>query len=319
MAFLQSCSQDPIFWMVSNEVAPKDPLISGSPSKIIKCGNDVYVANGKLWKYSQGAWSKVGGVPSNIFDIAAAGSTLYMLSITDENTSVYKTGSEKIENTSEFDVIQGLYSNGSAVFAGAMKSGSDEYAILNVSGNSLTLNQSINSPLTGAAGSYFATARNGIYNNANLIPGSSGYSIAGIISTGSGVIAVTGTGNILEVTGSSVTVHAASESFTGALCVYKRDGITLLLLGVKSSVYDMGYREMKLNDNFQLSVPGDNVPDSTVSDRDKYRATLAKCAVNSIFQLEETSAGSDKLPVLLASTQKDGLWSYRENEWNAEE
>ncbi|MDR0383135.1 MAG: hypothetical protein LBH50_04030, partial [Spirochaetaceae bacterium] len=48
--FLAACNQDPIFTMISNEVAPKDPLISGSPSKIAKVGTTLYTANSRLWQ-----------------------------------------------------------------------------------------------------------------------------------------------------------------------------------------------------------------------------------------------------------------------------
>jgi hypothetical protein len=172
--------------------------------------------------------------------------------------------------------------------------------------------------LTGVAGDYFATG-NGVYiRSRGIVPGSSGYTIAGIIETRIGFIAVSSGGNILEVNSNSVTVHSTGLAFTGGLAVYN-GRVELLLLGIKNSVYDMGYREMKLNNrDFALSVPGDNASESTVLNRDKYRATLAKCAVNSLMQVDGET-GSDRLPVVFASTQKDGLWSYRNGEWNAEE
>ncbi|MDR1363507.1 MAG: hypothetical protein LBJ35_05605 [Spirochaetaceae bacterium] len=320
LIFLSSCGQDPIFTMIANEVKPKDPIINGSPSKLTRSGGDIYTANGKLWKYSNG-WSQVGNTPPNVYDIAAGGSGLYLLSMNGSDTSVYALNGGKIENPTGYNMIQGLYSDGSSVFAGAEKSGSDEYAILSINGNSFSVKQTIGSPLTGIAGPYFATAINGVYNGSTLVPGTSGYSIAGIINAEGTVIAVTGNGKILEFTGSGVTVHESSSYpyFTGALAIYKNKGNTLLLLGSKSGIYDLGYREMKLDGKFELFDPGSNAPDSTVSDRDKYRATLAKCAVNSLMQLSDAAGGGDGLPVIFASTQKDGIWAYRDNEWNAEE
>jgi hypothetical protein len=333
MVVLSSCAQDPIFNMIANEIEPKDPKIKGSPSKLVRVGSDIYTANGKLWKYSNSNWSSI-GAPSNIYDIAAGGGGLYLLSVSGSSTAVYKLGGGKIENSTGYNMIQGLYSDGAKpdgpVYAGAKRSGSDsdDYAILKITGDSFTIEQTIGSPLAGVAGPYFVTATSGIYNGSNgftLVSNSAAYSIAGIIDTKTTdeVIAVTGNGRILKVTASGIEEHSSSSypSFTGALAIYEDVNRTIkfLLLGSKSGIYDLGYREMRLDGSFALSNPGDSIPYSTVSDRDKYRSTLAKCAVNSLIQVSNAAGGHDGLPVIFASTQKDGLWSYRNNEWNAEE
>jgi hypothetical protein len=231
-------------------------------------------------------------------------------------TAVYSwndTDAVRLDNPTGYSMIQGLYGEGGSVVAGAMRPGSDDYAVLTVSGNSLSLLRTIPYPLTGVSGSYYATS-GGIFTSGGLITGSASYGgIAGIISAGGskGVIAVTSGGWILQVNGSSVTAHSTSVSFTGALAVYNRGSVNLLLLGIKGSIYDLGYREMRLNDsNWTLYTPGDLAPDSSVADRDKYRATLGQHAVSSLRYYDN---------VLFASTQKDGLWSYRNSEWNAEE
>jgi hypothetical protein len=332
---LSSCAQDPIFNMVANEIEPKDPKIKGSPSKLVRIDSGIYsgiyTSNGKLWKYTDSNWSSISS-PSNIYDIAAGGGELYLLRVSGSSTSVYKLGGGKIGNPTGYSMIQGLYSDGAnpdAVYAGAKKSSSDssDYAILKITGDSFTVERAIGSPLAGVAGPYFATATNGILYNGSTVAGSSDYSIAGIIDTQTatkGVIAVTGNGRILELNGNSMIIHHNSSSypsFTGALAIYKdtNRNIDFLLLGSKSGIYDLGYREMRLDGNFALSTPGDSIPYSTVSDKDKYRSTLAKCAVNSLIQVSNAAGGPDGLPLIFASTQKDGLWSYRGNEWNAEE
>jgi hypothetical protein len=308
-----ACNQDPIFHNISNEVKPKDPLINGSPSKLVERGGSLYVANGRLWRYSGGGWTRVDGSPSNIYDIAG-GSTLYLLQVRGSETAVYSwndTEAVRLDNPTGYSMIQGLYGEGGSVVAGAMRPGSDDYAVLTVSGNSLSLLRTIPYPLTGVSGSYYATS-GGIFSGSSGTSISGSYrDIAGIISAGGskGVIAVTSGGWILEVSGGSVQAHSTSVSFTGALAVYGPKN--LLLLGIKGSIYDLGYREMRLNDNnWTLYTPGDLAPDSSVADRDKYRATLGQHAVSSLRYYDN---------ILFASTQKDGLWSYRGNEWNAEE
>jgi hypothetical protein len=343
LVLLAACKQDPIFTMISSEVEPKEPLISGSPSKMVEHGDAIYVANGKVWSCAKagGRWGQVGGVPSKIYDIAAdtqAGTDgVYLLRVDDSDTSVHRLDGGVIGNTTGYGMIQGLYSDGETVYAGAMSGNS--YAILKVNGDTLIFIYSIGSPLAGVAKTsdnvtYFATARNGILRlnggTWTTVGGSSGYSIAGIINADGRIIAVTGNGYILEVNATSNTVAAygTSTQFTGALAVYtgnaSNSNAKRLLLGVKNNIYNMGYREIDLPDGggnitYLLYVPGERASLSTVSGRDRYEATLAKCAVNSLIRLNEVPGGPDGLPVLFASTQKDGLWSYRNNEWNAEE
>jgi hypothetical protein len=344
LVLLAACKQDPIFTMISSEVEPKAPLISGSPSKMVKDKNgSIYVANGKLWKCAaDGRWGQVGGAPSKIYSIAAGEDDVYLLSVDNSDTSVHRLGGGVISNPTGYGMIQGLYSDGGenpgAVYAGAM-SGDENYAILKLTGGVLTSIQSIGSPLAGVAKkddiTYFATARNGILRRDSsgtfTAIGGSGYSIAGIINADENIIAVTGSGTILkvDVTNNTITYIDTSLYFTGGLTVYNGNEtngkVKLLLLGVKNDIYDMGYREIDLTPNsdgsinFTLYVPGERASLSTVSGRDRYEATLAKYSVNSLIQLNTDPGGDDGLPALFASTQKDGLWSYRNNEWNAEE
>jgi hypothetical protein len=79
-----SCQQAPIFLIISREVAPKKPLIDGSPSKIVETGYNhagapapekiLYVANGELWKFEGGGWGKDSAPPTDgvVADVAAA-------------------------------------------------------------------------------------------------------------------------------------------------------------------------------------------------------------------------------------------------------
>jgi hypothetical protein len=333
---LAACNQDPIFTMISNEVEPKDPLINGSPSKLVRFDNAIYVANGKLWRYSGGGWSGAGG-PSNVYDIAATKDALYLLSVSGSSYTVYKRDSNgqtlQIPNASGYSMIQGIYSNGDDLYAGG-SNGSEGYALLELKTNgSLGVKYSIGSPLTGVAGDYYTAGRSGIYriSNNTLVEGSTGYSIAGIIKidkvnssgTVSKTIAVSSGGTIFDITGNSATPHETSYSFTGALAEYTPVASTnrkLLLLGIKGSVYNLGYCETWIEGDgaFSLRTPGGSSADSTfpIADRDKYSATLAKCAVNSLI---EAGGKSNDWPIVFASTQKNGLWSYRDGEWNAEE
>ena len=101
----------------------------------------------------------------------------------------------------------------------------------------------------------------------------------------------------------------------------------LLLVGIRGSVNYQGYREILLNrftgrpDSFGIRMPGDNSP-SSVTDRAKYNAGIGKHPVEAILQapgeMFPSAASETDIPIF-ASTTLNGLWSYRDGEWNAEE
>jgi len=328
-AVLVMCNQDPIFNMVANEVEPKDPLINGSPSKIVEFGGAAYVANGNLWSFSGTSWSKVSGAPDNARAVSTDGTNLYVLSIDGSTTTVYAKsasgGFSSRGNAGYF--IQSIYEG----YAGALKGNS--YAILKLDPR-LSLFQTISSPLTGVARKgatdYFATASHGIYykdgaGSFTRLPGTTGYSsIAGIINANGTIIAVSGKEYILFVKDDNSGVIAQQEStwFTGALALWKRLDSTapdLLLVGIRTSIYELGYREIRLSDR-KFGTPGDTfIPNSSIKNKDEYTSSLARNAVTTFYITDKNGGNDDNHPLIFASTEKDGLWSYRKNEWNAEE
>jgi hypothetical protein len=129
-----------------------------------------------------------------------------------------------------------------------------------------------------------------------------------------------------------------SMKFTGALALWrdKDDKPVLLLAGLASMVtgitsgYSNGYREFYLDwdvsGDFDYSKSSFNQPGdgkgafTTVDDPDRYLTTIDKYCVNSMFQAPKSL---DPEMTLFASTQLNGLWSYRKRDgveqWNAEE
>jgi hypothetical protein len=118
---------------------------------------------------------------------------------------------------------------------------------------------------------------------------------------------------------------------TGALAVWKNEnGDRLLLVGRQdvfisspSSGYTYGYMELNITEGIRgnFDEPGLNSV-STVNDGDngKYKSSLGKYPVNFIIQSPE----ADGSRIVFASTQKEGVYSYREREddnwsWNAEQ
>ena len=53
-----SCAQDPIFYNISNETKPDVSMILGEPSSFAEVDGKLYTANGYLWIFEGGDWSR---------------------------------------------------------------------------------------------------------------------------------------------------------------------------------------------------------------------------------------------------------------------
>jgi hypothetical protein len=172
-----------------------------------------------------------------------------------------------------------------------------------------------------------------------------GVRFTGIVNLGinNTIIAISRNGNLYNVSPTGITQvpdvsfpeisRDVNYSSTGALTVWREtDGTPKLLLAGRqdelkytvNSGYIYGYLELALDsvgiksgENF--IEPGRNSP-SSVADYERYVSTIGKYPVNHIFQ---TPARIDANMTLFASTQKNGVWSYRLRgdvpQWNAEE
>ena len=165
----------------------------------------------------------------------------------------------------------------------------------------------------------------------------------GIINLGNNnILAISRSGDLYNVNADAdITVvkdiSLEGRPSTGALAVWvdkDDDSRRLLLAGRQDrldyavdSGYTYGYMELELDPGGingikagkDFNVPG-TFPSSSVADYERYVSTIRKYPVNHIFQ---TPKSIDPEMTLFASTQKNGVWSYRqrgsEKIWNAEE
>ena len=349
-----SCAQSPVFFEISKETEPKVPTIKGSPSKLVQWNNAMYTANGSLWKFDGTAWTIPAGAPSDVRDIAAttngSGGALYALSISSSSglaTTLRKTTDginwvEVVKGVSGYANCSTIYGAGSALFVGAGNSGNDDWAILYDDNNTLKsvkTNMGADKILRGAAlaGStyYLAVSGIGIYHGAsaasavNLVSGTADakYQLNGLIAVGGKFTAVGKGGHLLIGDSAGTTEHDYSTDykFTGALAAYSAPGATvpdLLLAGIEkgSTGLIFGYREIALTSGAlpsakpDLREPGTATP-STLRDTPKYAASMGKQPVQHLFQFQPPAAAAR---ILFGSTVTNGLWSYRNDEWNAE-
>jgi hypothetical protein len=152
-------------------------------------------------------------------------------------------------------------------------------------------------------------------------------------------------GELYIITGGTISkeTYSLGKDFlaTGALAIWEDQSTPpkrLLLAGRQnppnystSSGYTYGYLELELDENgiigSDFEEPGGEGLTTTVDNYDRYVSTIGKNPINHIFQAPTTVDPPDpgaNYPgmTLFASTQKNGVWSYRERnkdpQWNAE-
>jgi hypothetical protein len=161
-----------------------------------------------------------------------------------------------------------------------------------------------------------------------------------LMVSSNGVICKFSAGDALTIT--ATNSNSLGFDFTGAIAVWynpvseakywedvaavgagtakrdNNDNNRLLLLGRKGSNISYsgyGYYEVPILDNFDVTIIGRIDPQITVEKNATYKSSLAKRAINSIYQVPNYIDAS--MPIF-ASTQGYNLWACRNREWNYE-
>ena len=311
----------------------------------------------KIYFFTGSGWGSMGTPGGNLGDLAGNETDLYALIYPSGNPLKYSairrhdgTGwTPEIYSAPGFS-IQTIYCAGDKLFAGAMINYLN-CAILcfDSTGNMevIAIGTSLLKGAAECAGVYYlATLDHGVYTYSGTsgelavpIAGTSG-NITGIIATGaptpSTIVAVSSGGDIFTLNSGETAFNLLASpgvAFTGAICAWNSyDGIdevpALLLLGMRGPGTSLshGYRELVLNPDGTpsgyIKKPGEeSLPTSAKSKSAKYDASIGIHPVESIFQtplsMIPSAASEFDLPVF-ASTSRNGVWSCRRGEWNAE-
>jgi hypothetical protein len=295
---LFSCDQYAIFDAIAQEVKPKPALIKGVPSKIVKDSNDnLYVANGELWKFAGGEWNKE-SAPSNVRDVAVVDTKVFVISV-GSSPSLSELGSRTIGVPG---TAQGIYGANNMLFVTV--GGGDSYSVYTYDGSDFSSNAVAAGQLRGAAWNgtnYYLATSDGLYYSSD--GGSTFTSIQsgdflGVIATSSSVVAVT-VSTVYEASGNTPTSKASGDSLTGAIAV---SGTTLYLGRTR------GYRIIDTTDsNWELASP----PTAT-----NYNSTIAQVRVLSMHAVSNDLVFAS---VLSSEPKRSGLMSLRGGSWNMEE
>ena len=353
-----SCSQDAIFFKISQETAPVKPRIPGSPTNMVEftrngirtmyvaSGNNLHCYNNGIWDWGPGWIPPPGGW---ITGLAATNDYLYALCLigTGNGTVLLRIKKdanswEIVGNSSVYTLIKTIYadSDSTRLFAGAMINSAtvEEYGILYTNANTLHLLKGNTGLLSGAASDathhYLSTNTNGVYTisetdllsdptKVNLLGG--GLSFAGMIKLddpSESIIVVERLGGVFyKVDSSQIKPISAviGKIATGALALWQNTSGSKMLtagtLGSFTTSTPNGYVEFNLDSTgLPFGYPNDP-PFITVDGfSDRYTATIGKYP---IIHMHQASDG-----IFFASTQNQGLWSYRYRsggpQWNAE-
>lgn len=89
---LASCSQQPIFWAIEREIELEEPAIRGNVYSVVRCDNDLYAANGNVYKKplkSVRGWKKISAPPNGAEYLASSSTHVYALGAHGNDCQVY--------------------------------------------------------------------------------------------------------------------------------------------------------------------------------------------------------------------------------------
>jgi len=350
---LVSCF-DPIFYTVTVETPLLEPLIDGSPTNFVILNKEMYVASGKnIWKYNgSSTWNIAYSLKHRITSLAATSKSLYALYLENDTTGKIYNCATSEEGYLNLSDVQSIHALDNVLFASVKDEKDNTYI-------NKYFDEGNPSPdgfkdITGASSSsvlcgvaydskyYYLCSNSGIFyldktlnSSAAQIPDISGFT--GIINLNDNyVAAITKNGKIYQISDAAATEKVSfsdSRYATGALALYQKDGVNLLLISrheaysSSTTAYTNGYVELSTDATglivgTSFANPGNAPASSSIDNYDRYSSSLGKKVINYIIQ---TPSSVDPNRTLFVSTQQNGVWSYRDRgdgngqTWNAEQ
>jgi len=334
---------DPIFDIISKEIAIVPPFIEGSPSNFAVFENVLYVASGMdLFSYD-GTWKSASSHDGYIMYLAASAQYLYAVIAVDSSGVLRRTDfTDGWTTVMSNKNVQSVFYENNQLFICAMNS-DGTFNIFSADDASLTTAPP-ESPIPGAenisflrgvaysGGSYYFSAGS-IYTGSSAsvtaVPGGSDF--YGIINLGSIMAAISRNGTLYTVTADSVTSTEKNigNKASGAMTVFYDGSDKLLLVGrhdtnySQQASYTNGYMEIDFNDSGfgSFREPG-NFPFTTVNKNSTYVNSIGTNPVNHIIQTPASVNSVNSERMLFASTHRNGVWRLYKDEdgndqWNA--
>ncbi len=343
---LASCSNEPIFSTIQNEIKLKDPSILGTISSMESAGGDLYAANGYIYRRVAGAgnWRKI-GMPSGVgrcAKLASDGTNLYGL-FTESNWTTfhsvqrYQAGSWAV--VTGLNSIDEIGSGNGRIYAFIELPGgsSDHYynAYVTSGPGSLSFEASpvaasIGIP-TGTAGDYFAT-QSAVYHLSGATAtqlawttlGRTPGGLCGVVVGANGNVYTANYGNAYRWDGSAWTSHSLDLENDPATGIEILQSATKNLLLISCGA---GYGEVSLGASGELGSymnPGATSLSTTDrADEDQYDSSVGLYYLTGIFAFTDPVPADDEYVIYASVThyKYNGLWGYydtTQSEWNRE-
>jgi hypothetical protein len=297
LVLLSACTQEPLFYYISQEYPPVEPIITGAPSQLVGLGNRVYLSNNDIWYCDLSSstsyeWKKLENQPEKDVKMVAA--------ITSPSMFLYALGWEgdiwecdvsaaplsSWTHITQIDNAQQLYGAEDALFVGTFYG--EIGAFNGVSGSAVYyIDKTVTPPyykigedkglLQGAVKSgsnyYLGILSGGIFNIGNALPpaaplgtatAAAGAQIKGMIGLANDIAAVNANGTLYYSASTGFNKTIEGPGFSGALALWKDTvGNNILLVGLErgtnTSTYAYGYRELNLDGSGNI-IAGDTTP-----------------------------------------------------------
>lgn len=350
-----SCAQDPIFYNISNETKPDVSMILGEPSSFAEVDGKLYTANGYLWIFEGGDWSRksISGLEKLfIKEVVGKDGHLFVRGEQDSGditqyqikTSIYKidtfndTAKEiTYANNDDYSVFHTLSIAEDRLFTSVSKySLTDGLRYLSMELGAETFTafgpDSVGTISDGKAisaaiklgESYLFSRSDGVFktdlSENEPTPIKKIKNCSGIVKIGDNFLAYSRSGNILSGTEAVVLKNntISSAGFEGKPAVYDDGNCSLLLLPFTySTIY--GYREIVLDSVDKLAENlGTNIPGDYAPKSSSKSMTQYK---SSIGRLKVSAMYHWKLPnetyLLFAGTSRGLYYSADRGDWKA--
>lgn len=311
-----ACENAPIFAAIEQEVKLKPASVKGNIRKMIRIGDTLYTANGKIYDKSVGStgkWSAMSGCPSGLCTmIATDGSNLYASFGKDSSFKAYKY------DFSTWTDLPGAAASAQYVVGSSTVFAIDNGTIYSITGGAVGYSWSHSGVPKGASRTYCLFG-DGLYaNNGTRIPGSPSSGLKGICEGPAASVFVFDNSTLYCYDGSTWTIigHGVRSPQSITYLPSKR---LVLISGIR------GYGEVKLTGNnltgartVSAGSSDSSIPSANIH---QYNNSVGKYVINPINAFDHGGRYIIYAGVNDPNAKYTGLWGFYnpgQTEWNRE-
>jgi hypothetical protein len=332
-------------WSKETQPGGKILQIASTGGYLYALCSDDHNINGRIVikRFYNSSWTETDGDAKDLYkihNIFAANDMLFIMAVTSANYSytilyiddnsgtIKELNIDTAPNQIDTGEISGAAFDGTSYFLSAKN------ISIEAEKNRIEKNSGVYKIDDISTGASLIKYRDADGNTLNINPSG----IINLKDTNNTILLIARNGDVYTVKNSITKIENISLGYmsSGALAIWKENETSpdrLLLAGRQDSLnysmssgYTYGYLELQLDENgikngSNFVEPGLYLLSSVKSgENERFKSTIGKYPVNYLFQIPYEI---DSEMILFASTQKNGVWSYRVRgdifQWNAEE